>query len=49
MLSTKAGQEAYVEPIIEDGDGYDLRSAGKPRNRIAKNGTKLVEVQTSAA
>ncbi len=42
MLSTKAGKEAYVEPVIE-GDGYRFSvRAGKPRDaQAAKAGTKL--------
>jgi putative DNA methylase len=42
MLSTKAGKEAYVEPIIER-DGYRFAvKAGKPKNpEAAKAGTKL--------
>jgi len=42
MLSTKAGKEAYVEPLIED-DGYRFTvKVGKPKDaEAAKNGTKL--------
>ncbi len=42
MLSTKAGKEAYVEPVIE-GSGYRFTvKMGKPKNaEAAKNGTKL--------
>lgn len=42
MLSTKAGNEAYVEPVIENG-GYRFRvKVGKPADEeAAKNGTKL--------
>src|ERR1019366_5298251 len=42
VLSTKAGKEAYVEPVIE-GAGYRfLVKVGKPKNaEAAKNGTKL--------
>jgi putative DNA methylase len=42
MLSTKAGKEAYVEPVIEGG-GYSFTvKVGKPKNlESAKNGTKL--------
>jgi putative DNA methylase len=42
MLSTKAGKEAYVEPVIE-GAGYRFTvKAGKPKDaEAAKNGTKL--------
>jgi putative DNA methylase len=40
MLSTKAGKEAYVEPVIE-GDGYRFTvKVGKPKDaERAKNGT----------
>ena len=42
MLSTKAGKEAYVEPVIE-GDSYRFTvKVGKPKDAEgAKNGTKL--------
>ena len=42
MLATKAGKEAYVEPVIE-GTGYRFTvKAGKPKDpEAAKNGTKL--------
>ncbi len=42
MLSTKAGKEAYVEPVIENG-GYRFSvKVGKPANaEAAKSGTKL--------
>ena len=42
MLSTKAGKEAYVEPVIE-ADGYRFSvKVGKPQDaEAAKNGTKL--------
>jgi putative DNA methylase len=42
MLSTKAGKEAYVEPVI-DGGGYRFTvKVGKPKDaEAAKNGTKL--------
>ncbi|MCA9241014.1 MAG: DUF1156 domain-containing protein, partial [Planctomycetales bacterium] len=42
MLSTKAGKEAYVEPVIE-GAGYRFTvKVGKPKDaQAAKNGTKL--------
>ena len=42
MLSTKAGKEAYVEPVIEK-DGYRFTvKVGKPKDaETAKNGTKL--------
>ncbi len=42
MLSTKAGKEAYVEPVIEDGGYRFTVRVGKPKNaERAKNGTKL--------
>jgi len=42
MLSTKAGEEAYVEPVIEDGGYRFTVKAGKPRDaEAAKSGTKL--------
>lgn len=42
MLSTKAGKEAYVEPVIE-GDSYRFTvKVGKPKDaEAAKNGTKI--------
>jgi putative DNA methylase len=41
MLSTKAGMEAYVEPVIEDGDYRFTVKMGKPKNEgAAKRGTK---------
>ena len=41
MLSTKAGKEAYVEPVIE-GDRYRFTvKVGKPKDAAAKNGTKF--------
>ena len=42
MLSTKAGKEAYVEPVIEDG-GYQFTvKVGKPKDlKAAQDGTKL--------
>lgn len=42
MLSTKAGKETYLEPVIED-DGYRFTvKVGRPRDmESAKNGTKL--------
>jgi putative DNA methylase len=41
MLSTKAGKEAYVEPVIED-DGYRFTvKVGQPKDAVsAKEGTK---------
>lgn len=42
MLSTKAGKEAYVEPVIEE-DSYQFTvKVGKPKEaEAAKNGTKF--------
>lgn len=42
MLSKKAGKEAYVEPVIENGGYRFAVRAGKPKDaEAAKNGTKL--------
>ena len=42
MLSTKAGKEAYVEPVIEGGSYRFTVKVGKPKDEEgAKNGTKL--------
>lgn len=42
MLSTKAGKEAYVDPVIEDGGYRFMVKVGKPQDADgAKNGTKL--------
>lgn len=42
MLSTKAGKEAYVEPVIEGGNYRFTVKVGKPRDaEAAKSGTKL--------
>jgi putative DNA methylase len=42
MLSTKAGKEAYVEPVIEDGGYRFTVNVGKPKDAsMAKSGTKL--------
>lgn len=42
MLSTKAGKEAYVEPVIENGGYRFMVKVGKPTDaEAAKNGTKL--------
>ena len=42
MLSTKAGKEAYVEPVIEGGGYRFTVKVGKPKDaESAKNGTKL--------
>ena len=48
MLSTKAGKEAYVEPVIEDGGYRFTVKVGKPKDaEAAKNGTKLARAQLS--
>ena len=42
MLSTKAGKEAYVEPVIEGGGYRFTVKVGQPKDaQGAKNGTKL--------
>ena len=42
MLFTKAGKEAYIEPVIEAGGYRFAVKMGKPRDaEAAKNGTKL--------
>ena len=42
MLSTKAGKEAYVEPVIESGGYRFTVKVGKAKDtEAAKNGTKL--------
>lgn len=42
MLSTKAGKEAYVEPVIEGGSYHFTVKVGKPKDVVAaKNGTKV--------
>ncbi len=42
MLFTRAGKEAYVEPVIEDGGYRFTVRLGKPKDmEAAKNGTKL--------
>ncbi len=42
MLSTKAGKEAYVEPVIENGGYRFTVKVGKPKDAEgAKRGTKL--------
>jgi len=42
MLSTKAGKEAYVEPVIEGGSYCFTVRVGKPQDaEETKNGTKL--------
>ena len=41
MLSSKAGKEAYVEPLIESGGYRFTVKVGKPKDALgAKNGTK---------
>jgi putative DNA methylase len=42
MLSTKAGKEAYVEPVIEKGGYRFTIRVGKPKNpKAVESGTKL--------
>ena len=42
MLSTKAGKEVYVQPVIEGGSYRFTVKVGKPKDaEAAKNGTKL--------
>ena len=42
MLSTKVGKEAYVEPVIEDGEYRFTVKVGKPKDaETAKDGTKV--------
>ena len=41
MLSTKAGKEAYVEPVIENGGYRFTVKVGKPENAATAQGTKL--------
>lgn len=42
MLSTKAGKEAYIEPLIENDDYRFTVRLGKPKDlQTAENGTKL--------
>jgi putative DNA methylase len=42
MLSTKAGKEAYVEPVIENGGYRFMVKVGTPKDaEAAKNGTKV--------
>ena len=42
MLSSKAGKEVYVEPVIEDGSYRFTVKVGKPKDALAtKKGTKL--------
>ena len=42
MLSTKAGKEAYVEPVIESENYHFTVKMGKPKDaEAAKSGTKL--------
>lgn len=42
VLSSKAGKDAYVEPVIENGNYHFTVKLGKPQDpAAAKNGTKL--------
>jgi len=43
MLSTKAGKEAYIEPVIDEGISYHFTvKVGNPKDAVAaKKGTKL--------
>ena len=42
ILATKAGKEAYIEPVIEDGGYRFTVKVGKPKDpEAAQNGTKL--------
>ena len=42
MLSTKAGKETYVEPVVENGGYRFTVKVGRPKDvEAAKNGTKL--------
>ena len=42
MLSTKAGKEVYVEPVVEGGGYRFTVKIGKPKDAVAaKNGTKV--------
>jgi putative DNA methylase len=42
LLSTKAGKEAYVEPVVEGGSYRFAVKVGKAKDaEVAKNGTKL--------
>jgi putative DNA methylase len=46
MLSTKAGKEAYVEPVIENGGYHFTVKVGKPKNANAlRNGTRAGKAQ----
>ncbi len=46
MLSTKAGKEAYVEPVIEDGGYRFAVRMGKPYDmKAAQNGTRAGKAQ----
>jgi putative DNA methylase len=50
MLSTKAGKEAYVEPVIENGGYRFTVKVGKPKDAEgAKNGTKLSRANFACA
>jgi putative DNA methylase len=42
MLSSKPGQETYVEPVVEEGGYHFTVKVGRPKDvEAAKNGTKL--------
>ena len=42
MLATRAGKEAYVQPVVEDGGYRFTVKVGKPKDAEgAKDGTKL--------
>ncbi len=46
MLSTKAGKEAYVEPVIEDGGYRFTVKVGKPKDAVLlRNGTRAGKAQ----
>ncbi len=48
MLSTKAGKETYVEPVIRDGDYYFTVKVGKPKDaEIAQRGTRAAKSGSS--
>jgi putative DNA methylase len=48
MVSTKAGKEAYVEPVLEGGSYRFTVKTGKPKDTEgAKNGTKLARANFS--
>ena len=50
MLSTKAGKEAYVEPVIEDGGYHFTVKTGKPKEAgAAKAEPRLASALPSGA